>query len=134
MFASSAFKKQQLNCTIERVLNWLFVALQLKKILCTSVPGKKPGVNFIKALRAAFAPIDPKSVKRYWQLDCILTLLGAKAVKAVCKYVGEIEPRGQFHQSSMSSLLVPRSQKRKKDWQLYCHFCAFVICECKSCS
>ena len=50
------------------------------------------GVNFINVLWAAFAPVDPKSVKRYWQLDWILTLLGATGVKAVRKYVGEIEP------------------------------------------
>jgi len=49
-------------------------------------------VNFINALRGAFAPVDPKSVKRLWQLDWILTLLGATGVKAVHKYVGEIEP------------------------------------------
>ncbi len=54
-----------------------------------------PGVNFINILWAAFAPVDPKSVKRYWQLDWILTLLGATGVKAVHKYVGEIEPRFQ---------------------------------------
>jgi len=51
------------------------------------------GVNFINILRTAFAPVDPKSVKRYWQLDWILTLLGATGVKAVRKYVDEIEPR-----------------------------------------
>jgi len=52
-----------------------------------------PGINFINVLRAAFAPpVDPKSVKRYWQLDWILTLLGVTGVKAVHKYVGEIEP------------------------------------------
>ncbi len=50
-----------------------------------------PGVNFINVLQAGFAPIDPKSVKRYWQLDWILHLLGATREKAVCKYVGEIE-------------------------------------------
>jgi len=50
-------------------------------------------VNFINVLWAAFAPVDPKSVKRYWQLDWILTLLGATGVKAVRKYVGEIDPR-----------------------------------------
>ncbi len=52
-----------------------------------------PGVNFFKVLLADFAPVDPKSVKRYWQLDWILTLLGATGVKAVRKYVDEIEPR-----------------------------------------
>jgi len=50
------------------------------------------GVNFINILHAAFAPIDPKSVKRYWRLDLILTLLGAMCVKAPCKHVGEINP------------------------------------------
>jgi len=42
-----------------------------------------PAVNFINVLRAAFAPVDPKSVKRYWQLDWILMLLGATGVKAL---------------------------------------------------
>jgi len=56
------------------------------------------GVNFINILRAAFAPVDPKSVKRYWQLDLILKLLGSMGVKAVSKYVGEIEPRSPHTQ------------------------------------
>ncbi len=55
--------------------------------------GSSPGVNFINVLRSAFTLVDPESVKRYWQLDWILTLLGATGVKAVRKYVGEIEPR-----------------------------------------
>ncbi len=41
-------------------------------------------------LQADFTPVDPKSVKRYWQLDWILTLLGDTGVKAVRKYVDEI--------------------------------------------
>jgi len=52
-----------------------------------------PGVNLINVLEAAFAPVDLKSIKRYWQLDWILTLLGAMGIKAARKYVGEIEPR-----------------------------------------
>jgi len=55
-----------------------------------------PGVNFINVLRAAFVPVDSKSVKRYWQLDWILTLLGATGVKAARKYVGEIEPWSSY--------------------------------------
>jgi hypothetical protein len=55
-----------------------------------------PRINFINILRAAFAPVDLKSVKRYWQHDWIVTLLGAMGVKAVRKYVGEIEPWDQF--------------------------------------
>jgi len=37
----------------------------------------------------------------------------------------------QFHQHSTSSLCARRSQKRKKDWQLDCLFCAFRIHACK---
>ena len=48
--------------------------------------------NFINVLLAAFVPQDLNSVKRYWQLVWILRLLGATGVKAVRKYVGEIEP------------------------------------------
>ncbi len=42
-----------------------------------------PGVNFINVLRAAFAPVDPKSVKIYWLLDWIIMLLGPMSVNAV---------------------------------------------------
>jgi hypothetical protein len=43
----------------------------------------RPGVNFINVLQAAFAHIDPKSIKRHWGFDWILTLLGSTCVKAV---------------------------------------------------
>ncbi len=52
-----------------------------------------PGLNFINVLCTAFTCIDPKSVKRYWQLDWVLTLWGATGVKAVRKYVDEIDPK-----------------------------------------
>jgi len=42
-----------------------------------------PGFNFINILRTAFTLVGPKSVKRYWQLDWVLTLWGATGVKAV---------------------------------------------------
>jgi len=75
---------------------------------------RMPGVNFINVLQAAFAPVDPKSIKRYWQLDWILTLLGATSIKAVCKYVDEIEPRCQFHQHFTYRFIVRGAQNRKK--------------------
>jgi len=53
----------------------------------------KPGVNFINILCSAFRSADPKSTKRYWQLDWIFTLLGSLHVKALHKHVGEIDPR-----------------------------------------
>ncbi len=43
------------------------------------------GVDFTSVLCTAFALVDPKRVKLYWQLDWILTLLGAAGVKAVCR-------------------------------------------------
>jgi len=51
-----------------------------------------PGLNFINVLRTAFMLEDPKSVKRYRRLDWVLTLWGATGVKAVHKYVDEIDP------------------------------------------
>jgi len=57
-----------------------------------------PSVNFINVLvQAAFACTDPKSVKRYWLLDWVLMLWGATGVKAVRKYVDEIDPRWRKH-------------------------------------
>jgi len=43
-----------------------------------------------------------------------------------------LQTMGQFHQHSTSSFYMRRSQKRKKDWQLDCLFCAFRICKRKS--
>jgi hypothetical protein len=54
---------------------------------------RRPRLNFINVLCPAFTCVDPKSVKRYWQLDWVLTLCGATGVKAVCKYVDEINPK-----------------------------------------
>jgi len=48
-------------------------------------------------------------------IDSLFALLGSSRVKALCKHVGKINPRGQFHQRSTSSFCVCRSQKRKKD-------------------
>ncbi len=91
-----------------------------------------PGVNFINVLLAAFAPVDPKSVKRYWQLDWIFTILRATGVKAARKNVDEIDGRHQFHQCSTSSSCTCRFQKLKKDWQLDCLYCTFRIWARKS--
>jgi hypothetical protein len=51
-----------------------------------------PGVNFTNILRTAFAHVDPKSVKRYWGFDWILTLLGATSVKAVRRTLMKLRP------------------------------------------
>ncbi len=78
----------------------------------------RSGVNFINALEADFAPVDPKSVKRYWQLKLILMLLGATGVKAVRKYVGEIEPRSISTTCLLAALTPadPKAVKRLTTW------------------
>ncbi len=44
------------------------------------------GVNFINVSRAAFAHVDPKSVKRYWGFDSILMLLLLCSQMLRCSY------------------------------------------------
>jgi len=50
------------------------------------------GVDFINVLRAAFAHVDPKSGKRYWEFDWILTLTGYTHVKAVHRTLMKLRP------------------------------------------
>jgi len=50
------------------------------------------GVSFINVLRAAFAQVDPKSVKRYWGFDWILMLLGSMTTKAVRRTLMNLSP------------------------------------------
>jgi len=75
-------------------------------------------LNFINILRTAFMHVDPKSVKRYWQLDWVLTLWGAMGVKDAHKHVGEIDQWCQFYQCCESSFYVRWAQKHKKDSQV----------------
>ncbi len=66
------------------------VTFKNKQILMTNDPSS--GVNFINVPRAAFAPVYPKSIKRYWLLDRILTLLGPTSIKAVCRMLIKLSP------------------------------------------
>jgi len=46
-------------------------------VLCAKMLAKlTPGVNFINVLRAALAPVDPKSVKRYSYVISIFLRFG----------------------------------------------------------
>jgi len=49
-------------------------------------------ISSTNALHTAFALVNPKSVKRYWQLNWVFMLWGATGVKAAPKYVDEIDP------------------------------------------
>jgi hypothetical protein len=89
-----------------------------------------PGVNVINVLRATFGPVDPKSVKRYWQLDWILTLFWATCVEAENKYVGEIEPRSINILHAAFMCVDPKSAKSAVKPIVF--FCTFGICAHKS--
>jgi len=62
-----------------------------------------PGVNFINVLRTAFTLVGPKSVKRYWQLDWVLTLWGTTGVKAVHRTLMKSSPGGGNIRSANAS-------------------------------
>jgi len=49
-----------------------------------------PSVNVINVLRAAFMHADPKSIKRYLQLNLIFMLLGSARVKALRNMLMEL--------------------------------------------
>ncbi len=48
--------------------------------------------NFTNVWLTALKLADPKSVKRYWWVDCLFALLGSLRIKAVPKHVCEIDP------------------------------------------
>jgi len=59
------------------------------------------GDNFINVLWAAFAHVDPKSIKRYWGFDWILTLSGSTHVKAVRRTLLKLSPGVSTFYSSL---------------------------------
>ncbi len=81
-------------------------------------------VNFTKLLRAAFTCTDPKSAKRYWQLNGIFTLLGSASIKVLTKQTCCLN----WPQMSISSTFNEQLFQTK----VYCaafpfHYFAFVI-------
>ena len=89
--------------------------------VCKMLVRLTPGVKFIIILCEAFAQVDPKSVKRYWQLGRILMLLGAMLVKGFCKDVGEIDSwslrRSSMHERSFNRIRGCLKEKDKK-WRI----------------
>jgi len=85
---------QTLNSAVRWQKRWENFEIHLKK--GTFGCDRNIGVSyqFHQSSTSSFAPVDSKSVKRYWQLDWNLMLLGATGIKEVaCKYVDEIDPR-----------------------------------------
>jgi len=75
----------RLGGKIEGLLNWHLFRGRNKNL-------QTLGVNFINVLRTAFTLIGPKSVKRYWRLDWVLTLWGTTGVKAVRRTLMKSSP------------------------------------------
>jgi len=67
-----------------------------------------PGVNFINILRTAFTLVGPKSVKRYWRLDWVLTLWGTTGVKAVRRTLMKSSPGVNFINVLRTNFLYER--------------------------
>ncbi len=82
----------------------------------------RSGVNFTNVLRTAFAPVDPKSVKRYWLLDWIFTLLGATGVKAVLRTLMKLSPGVNFINVERTSLSY-----QCMFWQLFLVICTLRV-------
>jgi len=93
---------------------------------------RRPGLYLINVLLAAFAPVDPKSVKRYWQFDWFLTLLGSTSIKAVRWTLMKSTPGSLIHQHFTCSSYKCRSQMHKKTVKSPVLFCNFGTYKCKS--
>ena len=66
----------------------------------------KPRVDFINVQRTAFTLVDPETAKNTVKSSVFFTLLGSTSVKPDYKYVGEIEPRCQFHQHFIIAFFI----------------------------
>ncbi len=71
---------------------WLGAKILFEKCEHLTLMKLTTSVNFVNVLRTSFVPVDPKSTKRYWRLDWILTLLGAMCVKAVHRTLMKLRP------------------------------------------
>ncbi len=67
------------------------------KAVCRTLIKLSPRVDFTNVLQAAFTPVDPLSVKRYFWLNCsFFTLLGSMSVKAVLRKLMKLSPGRVF--------------------------------------
>ncbi len=64
--------------------------------ICFSEDLKRPGINFIKILRAAFSLADLKSAKKTENLTVFFVILGSGHVKASRRTLMKLTPDGMF--------------------------------------
>ena len=62
-------------------------------------PVHDPGVNFTKILQTAYRCTNPKSTKKLLNLTVFFALLGSARVKAACRMLVKLTPRGQYAQN-----------------------------------
>jgi len=107
------FKRTKTLIKFAQNLSRKMVSLQTSnfKIHWSSLTNARPGVNFINILSKAFVCTEPKSVKRYWQLDWILMLLGATRVKADQRKLMKLTPAWLLVLSSFHSLVWSRKKQ-----------------------
>ncbi len=85
------------------------------KYFCTNEAASKTlmklthGLNFINVLHTALELVDPKSVKRFWQFDWILMLLGAMCAKAACRMLMKLTPVHQKYLVGAFHVRIDRS-------------------------
>jgi hypothetical protein len=84
--------------------------------------------SLINVLRAAFTLVDPESVKRYWQLDWVLTLWGATGVKALPRTLMKSGPGVNFINVLRAAFRHADPESAKGDSQVVSLFCTFGIC------
>ncbi len=86
-FYACRAQKRKKDC---EVVN-LFTLLGTRRVMKLTT-----GVNFINVFCAAFTHMDPKSVKWYWQLEWVLTLLWSVRVKDALWTLMKLTPGVNF--------------------------------------
>jgi hypothetical protein len=68
---------------------------------------KKPEVNFINLLQAAFTHADPKSAKKTVKLSVFFTLLGSASAKATHRSLMKLTPGADAIKKFTPSFGIP---------------------------
>ncbi len=89
-FTDILLPKKSQSWTVIRENVWN--SLSYEKHECKMLMKLTPGVDFINVLHTAFTLVDPKSIKRYWRLDWVLTLSGSTSSKDVRRMLIKVTP------------------------------------------
>jgi len=76
--------------------------------MVTMLTNSTPGVNFTNLLRAAFALVDPESVKIQLSHQCLFMLLESASIKVVRRTLMKLSPVFLFEATNCSSGAVTK--------------------------